>query len=413
MRLLLILMSVMSFLVESRTKVSMDGIWPYDIEVSYDNTGQKGSVTAGQVATLSLTHLDGITIDQITVYVKSNKSSGAGIFTIRANGQIVTTKSGTFKEWTGNWDNTNYHAISFLNQSLAQTQTMEISLEGTANSLHIDHYDILWTQAAPQTVTLMNGNNVYSTMTEAQGNEGIILPSVPDSAEWKFRGWSEVEFWCAYSIPELYAANSRYYPEEDCRLWAVYEYQPEKKEAGYATELTDGEYRYVNSANNTVLTGIPAEGEMGSEPLNLSKQGQVYSIQFMDAETATITHTSTGTPIGYSGTQMAASPSPWRVYHEGEETIFYIENGGKKYVLWLNILDPTASYIYAGLMSVTALSSPMRLLPVVEEEESYFTCHPEVPQGLQITDEDAKEQVIMHLGNYQLKILNGKKIIEL
>jgi hypothetical protein len=410
---------MMSCLVQTKNKVSMDGIWPYDIEVSYANTGQKGDVTAGQVATLSLAHLDGIDIEQITVYVKSNKSSGAGEFTVTADGQMIASKSGTFREWTGSWDNTTYHPIALLQSSQKSVTELEITLTGTANSLHIERYEIQWTQAMPHTVTFMRGNRVYTTRTEPEGNGGIFLPSVPDSAEWKFRGWSETEFWGTATLPELYPANAKCYPMEDCTLWAVFEYQTEE-ETGYATDLTDGEYRYVNSANNKVLTGVPEDGKMQNGYLNISDEGQVYSIDFSDDGTATISHSLTGTPIGYSGTQMAVNNSPWKVYHEGEETIFYIESGAKKYVLWLNILAKEGTgETYAGLLAVEALSSPMRLMPVVEkEDEPYYTCHPEVPMGVEEvkderTNELTGERVLMHLGNYRLKIKNGKKIIEL
>ncbi len=419
MKLLLVILSMMSCLVQTKNSVSMDGLWPYDIEVSYANTGQKGDVTAGQVATLSLAHLDGIDIEQITVYVKSNKSSGAGVFTVTADGQMIALKSGTFKEWTGSWDNTTYHPIDLLQSSQKSVTELEITLTGTANSLHIERYEIQWTQAMPHTVTFMRGDRVYTTRTEPEGNGGIYLPSVPDSAEWKFRGWSETEFWGTATLPELYPANAKCYPMEDCTLWAVFEYSTGEQETGYATVLTDGEYRYVNSVNNTVLTGVPAEGIIGNAVLNLSDENQVYSIAFQDSTTATITHMATGTPIGYSGTQMAINSAPWKVYHEGEETIFYIENKGKIYVLWPNIADGWLDNLHAGLIQVYSLSSPMRLLPVIEETgEAYFTCHPEVPMGVEeVKDERVKElkseRVLMHLGNYQLKIKNGKKIIEL
>lgn len=419
MKMLLIILSMMSCLVQTKSAVSMDGIWPYDIEVRYANTGQKGDVTAGQVATLSLAHLDGIDIEQITVYVRSNKSNGAGVFTVTADGQMIALKSGTFKEWTGSWDNTTYHPIELLQSPQKSVTELEITLTGTANSLHIERYEIQWTQAMPHTVTFMRGNRVYTTRTEPEGNGGIFLPSVPDSAEWKFRGWSETEFWGTATLPELYPANAKCYPMEDCTLWAVFEYQTEE-DAGYATDLTDGEYRYVNSANNKVLTGVPASGKMENDFLNISDEGQVYSIDFSDDGTATISHSLTGTPIGYSGTQMAVNNSPWKVYHEGEETIFYIENKGEIYVLWPNIqIDAGSTQTYAGLMQVYSLSSPMRLLPVIEETgEAYFTCHPEVPMGVEEvkderTNELTGERVLMHLGTYQLKIKNGKKIIEL
>jgi len=420
MKLLLLILSLMTFTIQDKHTVNTDGEYPILMQASYANTGTSGNVTAGQEAVLSLTHLGGIQIDRITVYANSNKSSGAGEFAVTADGQTITTKSGTFKQWTGGYDNTAYHPITLLQSPVAGVSELTITLTGTKNSLHINRYEIQWTPVAPRIVTLMRGDKVYATMTETQGNDGIHLPAVPDTEEWKFLGWSETMFWSSNSLPTLYPAATRYVPSADCTLWAVFEYQDEEQETGYATELTDGEYRYVNSTNNTVLTGVPADGGMKSDALNLSSANQIYSISFPDTATAYITHRATGTPIGYSGTKMAANTSPWKVYHKGEETIFYIEEGNKLYVLWLNIqIHGGSTKTTAGLMDVYSLSSPMRLLPVVESSaERYYTCHPEVPMGVEeVKDERMnelmEERVLMQLGTYQLKIRNGKKIIEL
>jgi len=419
MKLLLVILSLMTFTIQNKHSVTTAGDCPSSMQVRYANTGSMGNVTEGQEATLFLTKLGGISIDEITVYVKSNQSSGAGEFTVLADGQTIATKNGTFKQWTGFYNNTIYHPISLLQNAAQEVTELTIRLTGVANSLHIEKYEIQWTQAAPHTVTFMRGDRVYATMTETQGNGGIYLPSVPDSAEWKFRGWSETEFWHSQTMPTLYPANAQCYPDEDCTLWAVFEYSTGEQEAGYATVLTDGEYRYVNNDNKKVITGVPEEGIIGNAVLNLSDEKQVYSFRFSDSTTAYITHTQTGTPIGYSGTQMAINRAPWKVYHEGEETIFYIENKGKIYVLWPNIADASLDNLYAGLIQVYSLSSPMRLLPVIEETgEAYFTCHPEVPMGVEEvkderTNELTGERVLMHLGTYQLKIKNGKKIIEL
>jgi len=419
MKLLLVILSVMSFTVQTKTSVSVDGTGPYDMQVEYNNTYQKGDVRKDDVAALMLRELGGITVEKVEVYVHSNSAGGAGVFEVRANGYTVGQKSGTFKEWTGAYDNRTNHPVTLVSSNVPNVYDLTIQLIGTANSLHIEKYVITYGNAPAKSVTFMRGDRVYATMTETQGNGGIYLPSVPDSAEWKFRGWSETEFWHSQTMPTLYPANVQCYPDEDCTLWAVFEYSTGEQEAGYATVLTDGEYRYVNNDNKKVITGVPAEGIIGNAVLNLSDEKQVYSFRFADSTTAYITHTQTGTPIGYSGTQMAINSAPWKVYHEGEETIFYIENKGEIYVLWPNIADASLDNLHAGLIQVYSLSSPMRLLPVIEETgEAYFTCHPEVPMGVEEvkderTNELTGERVLMHLGTYQLKIKNGKKIIEL
>ena len=148
MRLLLVLLAMMTWTVESKNSVSLsdDSLVPYDIEVSYANTGRKGDVTANDTATLVLGHLEGIPINSIEVYVKSNKASGAGTFTVTADGQTVATKSGSFQEWFGGYDNESYHALSLLNSPQNDVDELKISLVGIANSLHIEKYVITYSE---------------------------------------------------------------------------------------------------------------------------------------------------------------------------------------------------------------------------------------------------------------------------
>ena len=56
---------------------------------------------------------------------------------------------------------------------------------------------------------------------------------------------------------------------------------------------------------------------------------QVYHIEFTaSADTAYITHLQSQTPIGYSGLNLVVKASPWLVYHEGDETLFYMKYSG-------------------------------------------------------------------------------------
>ena len=142
MNLLLVLLSVLTFTVESKSTVSMtgDGVWPYDMEVAYDCSYQKGQVKAGDVATLTLGQLGGMVIEQIEVYVRSNKDAGAGTMEVKANGNIVSTKSGTLKNWVGQFDNQNYHAVSLLETGVAGVNDLIIQLTGTTSSLYIENF---------------------------------------------------------------------------------------------------------------------------------------------------------------------------------------------------------------------------------------------------------------------------------
>lgn len=409
MKLLLVILAVMTWTVKDKNNVSLsdDSTVPYDIEVSYTNTYNKGHVRAGDVATLNLTNLGGITVEKISLAMRSTQGAGAGTVTVVAdNTQLANT--------TVTWQNVSSDVQVFAGQK-QNVRALTIIVTGSQNSLYVDAFTITYAPRPAYTVTLMNGNRIYTTMTEPSGMHGVVLPGLPDTAQWHFIGWCEMELWSAHTLPQLYPANKKFYPEANCTLWATYQFN-DTPEQVYATELESGTYLYVNREAEIALTGIPQNGRMEFDILDASEQNQYYDITFASPDTAFITHHSTGTPIGYSGTSMASTPSPWLVYHNDEETIFYIIVNNRNYVLWLNIMSGDGSEFYAGLKQAIPNNSPLALLlPQLEDNNPLITCHPESPQsieevtsdGLQVTG----ERVLMRFGNYDLMIKDGQKYL--
>ena len=411
--LTIILAAVMTWTVESKSSVSGEGTWPYDIEVAYNNTYSKGTVRGGDDAVLTLGHLEGITIERVEVYVKSNKTAGAGTFNDLANGTNICGKSGTFKEWTGQYDNDSFHAILLYSGSKTGVNELVVSLHGTENSLYIEKYVIRYTMGPPGTVTLMHGDRVYQQLAEEHSGAGVLLPSVPDTAQWTFVGWSSTLFSQTTDIPTVRNAYEMYYPHGDEVLWAVFRHV-DTPEQVYVSDLESGDYLYVNRDNNNALTGVPSGGKMTALKVDMANEAQVYSIDFAGTDTAYITHRATGVPIGYSETQMATNASPWLVYHAGEETIFYTVIKGKKYVLWLNVKDLYGNS-YAGLFQADVISgSPMSLCYPDPAEDPVYTCHPEYGVGWQdVQAEPNGAEYILRLGNYELRIKNRRKELKI
>ena len=413
MQLLLILFSVMTFTVESKSSVSAEGEWPFDYDVAYANTYNKGQVRAGDSAVLTVSHLEGITIEAVDVYVKSNKAGGAGIFTVKADGQNIATKSGSLKEWIGSYDNTESHPIALLSNRRNGVDELIVTLVGTENSLHIEKYVIQWTQASAGSVTLMRGFQTYATLTEESGGAGVVLPSMDNIANWQFVGWSETEFWTVYEEPQYRYAGTRYVPEPNDTLWAVYQYAEMPPERDFVEELYSGVYMYVNRDNHYALSGVPANGKMQYANANVYDDSQHYQIDFSEAkDTAYITHVPTGTPIGFDGTKMAAKASPWLVYHNSDQVLFYTTIKGKNYVLWLNVMAGDGS-LYAGLWQVDPQDSPMGLQDTYMPVEVYaFTCHPETGLGVGMPHGDSQDRVV-YFGIYELHIVDGHKYLRL
>ena len=412
---LTILLSVLTLTVDSKNAVVATGDIPPSAEVSYSCSYQKGTVRQGDEAVLQLSYLAGMTVNQVEVYIRSNQKAGAGTWTVTIDGQKAATKSGTFGQWFGAYDNTNLHALSLLPEAYTGVQEMSIRLQGTANSIYIDRYLIDYTPAPAHSVTLMCGIQVYQTLTETTGGAGVFLPPMDDYNGWRFIGWTETECCQTSTRPELIVPNTQCFLPEDITLWAAYEYiQPE--ESTYVSELTDGDYLYVNTQSQMALSGVPDEkGQMVPDILDRQTMNQLYSMTFNAAkDTAYIVHTMTGTPIGYDAQQkLVSAASPWRVYHKENETILYATIANKNYVLWVDIADSHIGDYHAGLFPANPLNSPLKLAFPASEKEQVYTCHPESGMGFERTLETIKNEYIFPFGSYDLIIRNGEKELRL
>ena len=96
-----ILALVMTFTAETKTSVSAGGDVPAGCVATYSNTDQKNRVKEGESATLLLTGLQGLTIRQIELSMRSNKSSGACEISVTADEQMISRLSGTYQELVG------------------------------------------------------------------------------------------------------------------------------------------------------------------------------------------------------------------------------------------------------------------------------------------------------------------------
>ena len=408
---LTIILSILTLTVDSKNTVVATGDIPPSVQASYNCSFQKGTVRQGDEAVLELSYLAGMTISQVDVYIRSNQSGGAGTWSVIIDGQTVAMKSGSFDQWFGAYDNTRYHPLSLLSKNYQGVQEMTVRLQGSVNSLYIEKYVIAYTPAPAHSVTLMRGNEVYQTLTETTGGAGVFLPSMEDYNGWRFIGWSETEFRQTSTRPALIAPNTQCYLLTNVTLWAAYEYiLPE--DSIYVSELTDGEYLYVNTQSQMALSGVPDKnGQMVPGFMDRTALNQLYSMTFNAAkDTAYITHVATGAPIGYDyQCKLVTAASPWRVYHDGNETILYATIANKNYILWLNIEDSHTGDFHAGLLPADPQSSMLKLVFPASENEQVYTCHPESGMGFERIQETQKNEYVLPFGCYDLIIRNGEK----
>ena len=408
---LTIILSILTLTVDSKNTVIATGDIPPSVQASYNCSFQKGTVRQGDEAVLELSYLAGMTISQVDVYIRSNQSGGAGTWSVIIDGQTVAMKNGSFDQWFGAYDNTLYHPLSLLPKTYQGVQEMTIRLQGSVNSLYIEKYVIAYTPAPAHSVTLMRGNEVYQTLTETTGGAGVFLPSMEDYNGWRFIGWSETEFRQTSTRPALIAPNTQCFLLEDAVLWAAYEAMlPE--DSIYVSKLTDGEYLYVNTQSQMALSGVPDKnGQMVPGFMDRTALNQLYNFTFNAAkDTAYITHAATGAPIGYDyQCKLVTAASPWRVHHEGNETLLYATIANKNYILWLNITDGGGGNSHAGLLPADPQSSMLKLVFPATENEQVYTCHPESGMGFERIQETQKNEYVLPFGCYDLIIRNGEK----
>ena len=376
--LLLVILSVMTWTVENKNTVKLTdaSTTPYDIEASYANTYNKGQLRLGDEATLTLKNMGGVSVERVSLAMRANAKSGSGSITVTMDEVTMSTKTVT-------WQNVSADVEVYKGRQQG-VETMTIRVTGLQNSIYVDAFTIEWSPRAAQQVVLMQGSTPIDTLREEQGMSGVVLPWMQDEDHWRFRGWSKKEFWTVYEEPAYYYPDSRYYPSNDT-LWTVYQWEEvDTQERVYEEELCSGVYMYVDRQMQMALTGVPVEGTMERATANVYDANQHYELTFTSADTAYITHVPSGTPIGYHGKQMAAKASPWNVYHQGDQTLFYTTIDSKTYVLWLNIMEGGGNEIHAGLLPANPGNSPMGLLGTMMPTEIYaFTCHPEAMVGIE------------------------------
>lgn len=263
-------------------------------------------------------------------------------------------------------------------------------------------------------VTLMNGASEYGVLTEEHSGSGVVLPSMEDTADWHFVGWSEIEFWSLDERPlYLHHEGTVFKPESDMTLWAAYIYRPQVVDT-LVTDLQTGTYIYLNTADHMAITGVASSnGTMSYMVANAEDRNMQYAVTFNAAgDSATIQHVATGTYIGYnSSVQLTNKVSPWLVYHEGGKTAFYAMIKGKSYILWPSAVPGKSG---AGLYRTDNLQTTTTgLMAAREKTQVVYTCHPESGVGMHTISAEVEKEIIVPIGLYRLYIRNGKKYLRL
>lgn len=410
MKLLLILLSaVMTFTVETKSSVKKTegSVVPYDIEVSYSNTYNKGQVRAGDEAVLTLNHLDGITIERVSLALRANATSGAGIVYVECNNTQVTYKG-------VDWQSVSDDVEVFMGVR-KETDKLVIKVVGIQNSLYVDAFTIAWSSGPINSVTLMNGNEIYDVL---EGNKVTLPTGLAPMDAWDFVGWSETEFWQTEQMPFIHTGS--YQPTSDVTLWAVYR-KDVTPTLPNVVDLEDGAYVYMNTTASMAMSGGVVNGMASAEAFNPYEEQQMYEITFDPDGRATIRliYVYGEAYIGFEGTQLADKPSKWEVYHENDKTAFYTTVGTNTYLLLPGMvrLIGDAYYYVTEMVAVDNIELATTALRTTEMPEPLYlyTCHPEAEGMEKVMDEGLRVtgEWIVPFGNYELIIKDGKKSLKI
>ena len=425
---------IATFTVETNKKVSTSGILPEGATAEYVCTYKKGTITAGNSATLTLSGWQNTEIQSVTLSMRSNKSAGAGTLQMTVDGQTVwsITDSG-FDQWSGSYT-ADYTDITRTFSPFIKTTdgNITIRIDATANSLYIARYDIVYQKAAlrPYSVDLQTETGSYARLTETATGAGIVLPSLPDEDGWKFLGWTENPVEKTTVRPQFYTPETTYYPRQDGTLYAVYSDDIQTPDLLQRTDCQSGYYAIAFPVSSVAYAGAATSATIPVREITLATTDNlwyertfdiapemVYYIDFSaDDSTATITHLSSSQSIGCKSGKLSDTPTRWRYRVLSDETVaFFLPDaeGDMVSALWI---DVDADKNYCGkvvrLNGTTLVYQALLYEVPVNESPTHYTFYPKRSDIPMLKDNNAIPHTLQ-IGIYELHIVHGKKTIHL
>ena len=416
MTFLSVLLSVMmTFTVETKSTVSMQGTYPAGIHADYACTYQKGTVRAGDTATLRLSGLERIELEQVLIYLRSNKTAGAGHLTMLADNSLFYEKNGTYKDWFGQYNNSTFQSMGWTGTKRLQNGTLQIQLIGTTNSLYIEKYEIRYTEAPAEAYSVtLHTDNETQVLTEDAPGSGVVLPACERRGDWHFLGWTTTDLVDPTTTkPTYFLPAETFYPHYDQELWPVWtDVEPP---TGLPCVVPESDY-YVLSIQDHLLTGIVENGYMALIPYsNNYYDDQIYYLDFSSTDsTVTIRNYVYNKYIGYNGqySLLTNTPSVWHYRLMSDSTwLIYAKQEGDYY--WLLFYNPDS--MYARIHRHTLGDNPNSIwtlyrVPDPAAQPRYWS-HPwhTAVEAVPVPPID----YAIPIGPYRLHIHNGHKSLQL
>lgn len=323
--------NTVTYTVISKDELRVTGDEPIGSMAEYSqsaNSGRIGQMTDGNHTLLTLYGYQGLKIRSVTLKMRSNKSSGAGLLEMMVNDEMVwTIEPAYFSEdaWHGSYSDSFVPIQHYFENPIkvAQSGVISIIIESLENSLYIQSYtfDYYIPATQPCTVSFYTGTEtVLEPITEEYLESGILLPELTSAIDdWFFRGWSmtpviDIDI----AVPYLMNPHERFMPSENCTLYAVYSnYATERIGLVQDTMYVSGDYilssafdkcmAYGGLNRDKRITTVPLDLEDTDEdglylyPLDRIYSATVYHLDFSaEDSTVIIRNNITGEYIGFN-----------------------------------------------------------------------------------------------------------------
>lgn len=342
----------------------VDGMW-----VDFYNTyHSKGQVTANNEAILTIGGWQICEISRVTLWMKSNKSSGAATVRVWVNDKVEVNVRGTFKELNGTYS-TDYVPISFdeLSYNIKRDDIVKLQLIGEENSVYIDRAEIRYVipPPCPHSITFRWFTDMQrdTLMTESQTGGGIVLPNVDADSKllmekegWVFDGWSKWYVESTISEEDILPVGMQYFPEWDELMYGVWRRAGERYRIAPSSLGQDGVYALVQPwmtiDGDSVYIMAKGAVENGMIQTDIAQVEWSEDVQYLvtdylpdtyryqltwneRGDSLRIRSLDSNSWIGHSSTSLNSSSAIWQVGMNEENMFLYygLKDGEKAYIL--------------------------------------------------------------------------------
>ena len=346
--------------VVSRTQASVNEAAELEgISATFSTTASSGGITqltAGNSLTLTVSGMPRGTLKTIRLSVHSNSRGGAGEMQLLLGEQTIwSIGPTTFNYWhSAGIYSTAPVSIEKSGEWIMGRQDIILRISATANSLYLDGLTLVYEKAVPiaHEVVLRWWDDRqqihYDTLRESAPQTGVVLPwkdtlGLTDSVGilWSHMGWMTEPIPQMTTEPNYKACGQRFYPDEDCMLYALYSDAVETV-TEQNTTYDSGEYILIQLFQRQFYMANGPIGSDGYVPVKTCAVDTTGNLATWHAnslpalprywmerrgDSVQIRHITSDTYIGYDKgrnfNQLANKPSWWHIRRMDDNTLSF------------------------------------------------------------------------------------------